>query len=151
MGGQRHAPAALPPRKTRYPLIRKLGWHQSRSGLVREISPTPGFDPPTLQPVARRYPGPPLSQYEHRYTKLTDLHFRYRPHSRTLTHSLQILRSGLFILIPNRIQVHIGKEIILVLEAIIVCHVVVNSLHLCRIYKIPCPPGSFVYSPCLNY
>ena len=32
--GQRHAPAALPPGKTRYPLYRKLGGPQGRSGWV---------------------------------------------------------------------------------------------------------------------
>ena len=47
VGGQRHAPAALPPGKTRYPLYRRLGGHQGRSGRMREISPPPpqGFDP----------------------------------------------------------------------------------------------------------
>jgi len=60
--GQRHAPAALPPEKTRYPLCRRLGGPQGRSGQVRKISPLPGFDPRTVQPVASRctdsYPGP---------------------------------------------------------------------------------------------
>ena len=55
VGGQRHAPAALPPGKTRYPLYRKLGRPQGRPGRVRKISPTPGFDPRTVQPVASRY------------------------------------------------------------------------------------------------
>ena len=32
VGGQRHAPAALPPGKTRYPLYRKLGRRQGRTG-----------------------------------------------------------------------------------------------------------------------
>ena len=32
VGGQRHAPAALPPRKTRYPLYTRLGGPQGRSG-----------------------------------------------------------------------------------------------------------------------
>ena len=41
----------LPPGKTRYPLYRRLGWPQSRSGQVRKISPPPGFDPWTVQPV----------------------------------------------------------------------------------------------------
>ena len=41
--------------KTRYPLYRRLGRPQGRSGLVRKISPTPGFDPRTVQPVASRY------------------------------------------------------------------------------------------------
>jgi hypothetical protein len=47
MGGQRHAPAALPPGKTQYPLYRRLGGPQSRSGRVRKISPPQGFDPRT--------------------------------------------------------------------------------------------------------
>ena len=59
MGGvddQRHAPAALPPGKTRYPLYRRLG------GLPRlvcmgaeSLLPPPGFDARTVQPVASRY------------------------------------------------------------------------------------------------
>ena len=49
VGGQRHAPPALPPGKTRYLLYRMLG------GRVRKISPPPGFDPRTVQPVASRY------------------------------------------------------------------------------------------------
>ena len=55
MGGQRHAPAALPTGKTRYPLYRKLCGPQGRSGQARKISPPPGFDPRTVQPVASRY------------------------------------------------------------------------------------------------
>jgi hypothetical protein len=55
VGGQRHALAALPPGKTRYPLNRRLGGPQGRSGQVRKISPPPGFDPRTVQPVASRY------------------------------------------------------------------------------------------------
>jgi len=55
LGGQRHAPAALPPVKTRYPLYRRLGGSQGWSGRVRKISPPPpGFDPRTVQPVASR-------------------------------------------------------------------------------------------------
>ena len=55
VGDQRHAPAALPPEKTRYPLYRKLGGPQGQSGRMRKISPPPGFDPRTVQPVASRY------------------------------------------------------------------------------------------------
>jgi hypothetical protein len=55
MGGQRHAPAILPPGKIRYPLYRRLGGPQGRSGRVLKISPPPGFDPRTFQPVASRY------------------------------------------------------------------------------------------------
>ena len=55
VGGQHHAPAALPPGKTRYPLYRRLGRPQGRSGRLRKISPLPGFDPRTVQPVTSRY------------------------------------------------------------------------------------------------
>ena len=55
VGGQHHAPAALPPRKTRYPLYRRLGGPQGRSGRGRKISPPPGFDPRIVQPIASRY------------------------------------------------------------------------------------------------
>ena len=55
VGGQHHAPAALLPVKTRYPLYRRLGGLRGRSGRVRKISPPPGFDPRTVQPVASRY------------------------------------------------------------------------------------------------
>ena len=43
------------PGKTRYRLYRRLGWPQDRSGQVRKISPPPGFDPRTVQPVGSRY------------------------------------------------------------------------------------------------
>jgi hypothetical protein len=46
---------SLPPGKTRYPLYRRLGGPHGRSGQVRKISPPPGFDPRTVQPVASRY------------------------------------------------------------------------------------------------
>jgi len=55
VGGLGHAPAALPPGKTRYPLYRRLGGPQSRSGQMRKISPPSGFDPRIIQPVASRY------------------------------------------------------------------------------------------------
>ena len=55
MDGQRHAPAALPPGKTRYPLYRRLGGPHGRSGRVGKISGLPEFDPRTVQPVASRY------------------------------------------------------------------------------------------------
>jgi hypothetical protein len=55
VGGQRDAPAALPPGMIRYPLYRRLGRFQSRSARVLKISPPPGFVPRTDQPVASRY------------------------------------------------------------------------------------------------
>jgi hypothetical protein len=55
VGGQLHAPAALPPGMTRYPLYRRLGGPQGRSGRLGKISPPPGLDPRTVQPVTSRY------------------------------------------------------------------------------------------------
>ena len=54
-GGQHHAPAALPPVKTRNPLHRRLGGPQGRSGRVGKNLSSPAFDPRTVQPVASRY------------------------------------------------------------------------------------------------
>jgi hypothetical protein len=68
VSGQRHAPAALPLGKTRYPLYRRLGGSQGWSGQVRKISPPPGFDPRTVQPLASRYTDCAiLAQSEHCY------------------------------------------------------------------------------------
>ena len=44
----------LPPGKTRYPLFRKLGGPQGRSGRAENLAP-PGFNPRTVQPVVSRY------------------------------------------------------------------------------------------------
>ena len=40
---------------TQYPLCRTLGGPQGWSERVRKISPSPGFDPPAVQPVGSRY------------------------------------------------------------------------------------------------
>ena len=56
VGAQHHAPAVLPPGKSRYPLYMRLGGPQGRSARVQKISPPPpGLDPWTVQPVASRY------------------------------------------------------------------------------------------------
>jgi hypothetical protein len=55
-GGERSASRlcrSLPPGKTRYPLYKRLGGPQGRSGKVRKMSLQPGFDPRTVQPVAQ--------------------------------------------------------------------------------------------------
>ena len=44
----------LPPRKTRYPLYRRLGGPKGRSGRTENLA-APGFDPRTVQPVVSRY------------------------------------------------------------------------------------------------
>ena len=43
------------PEKTWYPLYRRMGGPQGRSGQVQKISPPPGFDPRTVQPVGSCY------------------------------------------------------------------------------------------------
>ena len=48
-------PGRFTPGKTLYPLYRRLGGPQSRSEQVWKISPTPGFNPQTVQPVTSRY------------------------------------------------------------------------------------------------
>jgi hypothetical protein len=55
VGGQHHAPAALLPGKTQYPLYRGLGGPLDRSGRVRKTSPPPGFDPQAVHPVVSHY------------------------------------------------------------------------------------------------
>ena len=44
----------LPPGKNRYPLYRRLGGPQNRSGWAENLAP-PVFDPRTFQPVVSRY------------------------------------------------------------------------------------------------
>ena len=48
-------PGRFTPGKTWYPLYRRLGGPRGQSGRVRKISPLPGFDPRTVQPVVSRY------------------------------------------------------------------------------------------------
>ena len=55
VGGQHHALAALPLGKTQYPLYRRLGRPQGRSGRVQKISPLLGFNPRTIQPIVSCY------------------------------------------------------------------------------------------------
>jgi hypothetical protein len=55
VGGQCHALSTLPPGKTWYSLCRRLGGLQGWSRQVRKISPPPGFDPQSAQPVVSHY------------------------------------------------------------------------------------------------
>jgi hypothetical protein len=66
--GQRHATAALPPGKTRYPLYSRQGGLQGCSERVRKISPTLGFDPRSVQPAVGRY-----SDYAERFNMFIGL------------------------------------------------------------------------------
>jgi hypothetical protein len=71
VGGQLQAPAALPPVMTLYPLYRRLGGPQGQSGRVLKISPPPGFDPRTVQPVVSRYTDWAISA--HKYNVLPEI------------------------------------------------------------------------------
>jgi len=53
VGGQPHAPASSIPAKDPVAIVREAGW--APSGQVRKISPPPGLDHRTVQPVASRY------------------------------------------------------------------------------------------------
>jgi hypothetical protein len=73
----------LPPGNNWYPLHRRLGGPQDRSGQVRKISPTPGFDSRTVQPHSQslywlNYPAK-ISKCTNRYiwvetTNIRNLH-----------------------------------------------------------------------------
>jgi hypothetical protein len=53
VGGQPHALAVLLPREMDpVPILQVAGWAPGR---VREISPSPAFDPRSVQPLASRY------------------------------------------------------------------------------------------------
>ena len=74
VGGQRHAPAALPPGKTQYPLYRSLGGPQGRSGRIQKIPSPPEFDPQTVQSRSESlyrlsYPGPRLEGNRGKYAE----------------------------------------------------------------------------------
>ena len=45
----------LPPEKTQYPLYRRLGGPQGRSGQAEDLAPPWRFDPWTVQPIVSRY------------------------------------------------------------------------------------------------
>jgi hypothetical protein len=55
VGGQPHSPASLPTGKARYPLYKRLGGVQDRSGGCGKSRHPPGFDPRTVQLVASCY------------------------------------------------------------------------------------------------
>jgi len=84
VGGQRHAPAALPPGKTRHPLYRRLGGLQGSSERVRKISPPPtGIRSPDRPALSEslyrlRYPAPHKERIAYTCTNMK----MHRPHMR---------------------------------------------------------------------
>jgi len=66
---------SLPLGKTRYPLYRRLDGPQDQYGQVQKISPPPGFDPQTVEPVAilTELPGPHCRTVQSlEFTKLSE-------------------------------------------------------------------------------
>ena len=55
VGGQRHAPAALPPGKDTVPVVQEVGWVPGPVWTDVENLAPPGFNPRTVQTVASRY------------------------------------------------------------------------------------------------
>jgi hypothetical protein len=55
VGGQRHAPATLPPGETQYPFYRRFIGAGFRSGRMRKTSPPPKLEARTVEPVASCY------------------------------------------------------------------------------------------------
>jgi hypothetical protein len=68
----------LPPGKTRYPLYRRLDGPEGRSGQARKISPPPGFDPRTVQPVGSHYTDWAIRPTKCILTSLKYLSFHHR-------------------------------------------------------------------------
>jgi len=94
MGGQRQAPAALPPGKTRYPFYRRLGGSQSWSGRVPKPRPPPGFDHWTVQPVASRYTDCAIPAHTHKQQTVQQMclfivHPHYKLHMSKSNNTLQ--------------------------------------------------------------
>jgi hypothetical protein len=57
VGGQHHAPVAIPSGKDPVPVVQEAGWAAGPVWNVAENLSHPGFDPRTVQPVASRYTG----------------------------------------------------------------------------------------------
>jgi len=128
VGGQSHAPAALPPGKTRYPLCRRLGGPQGRSGQVGKISPPTGFrsrsGPDDMEKIFCFSPGfeprivKPLTESFHR---LSLLGFKKLKQSVCVIIFVQSFVNGAEI--PN---IFCGQTILLILWADYTSHFVFN-------------------------
>ena len=108
-GGQRHAPAALPPNNTRYPLYRRLGGPQRRyEGGAENLAPA-GFDPPTDHPVASRYTDRAIPAYnflKYIYIKL----IRQYRHAHAMNIIIIIIIINFNVVYPSVIQPHIFNK-----------------------------------------
>jgi hypothetical protein len=56
VGGQHHTPAVFTPGKDPVPIVQEAGWAPGPVWIgVENLTPPPGFDPRTFQPIAGRY------------------------------------------------------------------------------------------------
>ena len=137
---QHYAQTALQPRKTRYPLYRRLGGYQSRSARVQKISPAVGFDP-IVQPAASRYMTK-LSQLKwYAYPKImlpnssigSGLYIYYRrvllPRSLNFMAICWWIVVAIWLYLPRNVDSGIKKKILLLLHKIV--HVLTYLLQLC--------------------
>ena len=95
------------PGKDSYPLYRRLGGPQGRSGQVRKISSPPGFDPRTIQAAASRntdYATRPTKLYADNGTRTNVVCFRRLFQSRV--NALGYLR----VCEGNAVQIHVVCE-----------------------------------------
>jgi len=74
-------------RESRYPLHRRLGGPRGRSGCVRKISPPPGFESRTMQPVVSR-------EYWLRYPSCPSLFLYWKLSSLYTVHQLPLPSPG---------------------------------------------------------
>ena len=91
------------PRKTRYPLSRRLGGPQGRSGQVRKISPPLGFDPRTVQPVTSRYTDYATRSTCFLYCTQTQRHIK----NTTIRTYMNMLTTGSF----RHLAQHLGRQL----------------------------------------
>jgi hypothetical protein len=96
VGGQHHAPAALPPGNIPYPLYRRLGGPQGRSGRVWKISPPPGFFLHVLYIHSHLYKG--------HYHSCRMCAIRLWIHKTTFRHTLWVPRTNNIVFDPRTVQ-----------------------------------------------
>ena len=65
VGGQRHAPATLPPEKNPVPVVEEAGWTPGPVWTGAENLTATVFDPRTIQPVASRYTDWAIAAHTH--------------------------------------------------------------------------------------
>jgi len=87
LGGQRHAPAALPRGLTRFP-----GYSLRPVWTDENLASPPGFDPRTVQPVASCYTVYAVSAHKLNYVQC----IKYSARTEQQTHSVSVIKVDQF-------------------------------------------------------